>query len=102
MVVPYNRGASYHGSDGFGDTSLPVPAVRIEKENAVLAIIRLAKNLAGELSILALGPLTNLAMAFRLEPSIIPLIKNICHMGGNIEGCFAISRIKLRFNLCIF
>lgn len=122
MIVPYNRGTSYHGSDGFGDAGLPVPIVRIERENAVLGIIRLAKrfpgttiyvniccflkelfieqhvvkivqsssrdfrSVAGELSILALGPLTNLAMAFRLEPTIIPLIKNICHMGGNIEG----------------
>lgn len=74
---------------------MPIPMVRIENENAVLGIIRLAKmfpgmlicvvvaasdkiymeivlgsiedfrSIAGELSILALGPLTNLA--FRLE-----------------------------------
>lgn len=63
---------------------------------------RFSVFLVGELSILALGPLTNLAFAFRLEPNVIPLIKNICLMGGNIEGYFVFNHYALCSNLSSF
>ncbi|CAG7822583.1 unnamed protein product [Allacma fusca] len=85
MVVPYERGPSYHGSDGFGDANLPIIEAEIKEENAILALIRLAKTFSGQLSILALGPLTNIALAARLDPSFSKHIKEICLMGGNTQ-----------------
>lgn len=55
MVVPFNRLASYHGSDGFGEANLPVPVIRIEKENAALGIIRLAKMYPGNVHVYVIG-----------------------------------------------
>ena len=41
---------------------------------------------AGQISILALGPLTNLALAIRLDPSIIPLTREVIVMGGSFNA----------------
>lgn len=79
---------NYHGDDGFGDADLPPIEAVLEAEHGVLALIRLAEEKKGLLSVLALGlgPLTNLAMAIRLKPEIKDFFKEIVVMGGNIEG----------------
>jgi purine nucleosidase len=45
-------------------------------------MIEIIKSLPNECEVLCLGPLTNLAMAIRLDPSIIELTKKVCIMGG--------------------
>jgi len=76
----------YFGEDGFGDANLPTIPTRVEEEHAVNAIIRLAKTYQGELVIVCLGPLTNLAMALNVEPKISDWIKEVYILGGNING----------------
>lgn len=49
---------------------------------AVAHIIRLVRENPGKISILAIGPLTNLALAFRQAPDIVPLIRRVVIMGG--------------------
>ncbi|BDC18310.1 nucleoside hydrolase [Acidianus sp. HS-5] len=71
-----------HGSNGIGDWKIPEPKISPEKEHAVDAIIRLSKEYEGELEILAVSPLTNLALAYLKDPDIVKRIKKIWIMGG--------------------
>lgn len=59
--------------------------VSVSDENAVTWIIDTIKANPDEVTILALGPLTNLALAFRMASEIVPLIKRIVYMGGAVE-----------------
>lgn len=72
-----------HGADGFGDTDVAAGySPVVEKESAADAIVRLVRSAPGEISILALGPLTNLALALDRDPGIAPLVKEVVAMGG--------------------
>lgn len=79
---------AFFGSDGFGDAKNlpPVHHQQVDQEHAVNAMIRLAETYKGRLTIIALGPLTNLAMAVKLKPEIKSFIKEIYVLGGNSEG----------------
>ncbi len=79
--------ASYvHGRDGFGDIGYAAAARRAEAEHAALAMIRLSHAHAGELVVCMLGPLTNLAVALKLDPSLPRRIGRIVVMGGAVTG----------------
>lgn len=56
-----------------------------EATHGVDFLVQAIKANPGEVTILALGPLTNLALAFRKDPEIVPLIKRIVYMGGAID-----------------
>lgn len=71
-----------HGADGMGDMDLSPPTLEQEHLHAVDAIIHYAEKYAGELEIVTLGPLTNLAMAVLKSPAIIEKIKHVFVMGG--------------------
>lgn len=79
--------ASYvHGRDGFGDIGY-VPASRpAEAEHAALAMIRLSHEHAGCLVVCMLGPLTNLAVALKLDPTLPQRVGRIVVMGGAVTG----------------
>ncbi|BBL46783.1 nucleoside hydrolase [Metallosphaera sedula] len=71
-----------HGENGMGGWKIPEPKKRPEKEKAVDAIVRLSRENQGELEMLAISPLTNLALAYLREPSIVKWIKKVWIMGG--------------------
>jgi purine nucleosidase len=78
--------AYVHGQDGFGDTGY-APAVRgAETEHAALAILRLSHVHAGRLLLVALGPLTNLALALKLDPTLPERVGRLVVMGGAVNG----------------
>ena len=78
--------AYVHGQDGFGDTG-HAPAQRAAQgEHAALAIIRIAKENPGCLLLVTLGPLTNLALAVRLDPDLPSRIGRLVVMGGAVTG----------------
>jgi purine nucleosidase len=85
LVCGKDEYEAFHGQDGFGDHYDPIPP-KLESEHGALAIIRYAHQYKNGLSILALGPLTNLALAVRMDPSIKDCVKDIYLMGGNSEG----------------
>lgn len=79
--------ASYvHGRDGFGDIDYPPAAKQAEAEHAASAILRLSHVHAGRLVLCMLGPLTNLAVALKLDPSLPGRIGRIVVMGGAVTG----------------
>ncbi len=58
-------------------------AQRPEKDTAVSFIIRTIEKYPGQVTILAIGPLTNIAMVLRLRPDLASAIKHLVFMGGN-------------------
>lgn len=86
-LVEGGANASFvHGEDGLGDVGIPVSKRRAENEPAALALIRLAKENPGELDLIAIGPLTNLALALRLDPELPTRYKRLVIMGGAYLG----------------
>lgn len=79
--------ASYvHGRDGFGDIGYELAHLQPETEHAALAILRESHAHAGKLLLVTLGPLTNLALALRLDPSLPSRIDRLVVMGGAVTG----------------
>jgi purine nucleosidase len=86
LLHPAADAAYVHGRDGFGDIGYP-PASRVEEtEHAALAILRLSHEHAGELLLVALGPLTNIALALKLDPTLPQRIKRFVVMGGAVSA----------------
>ncbi|CAQ83862.1 MULTISPECIES: nucleoside hydrolase [Photorhabdus] len=71
-----------HGNDGMGDMNLPESPLIAENKHAVDAIIDIVKKFPGEIEIITLGPLTNIAMAVLKEPDLHKFVKVIYIMGG--------------------
>ncbi|CAH1643203.1 unnamed protein product [Spodoptera littoralis] len=62
----------FYGMDGLGDNGYEAPStIKIEKNPAAVALIELSKKYEGELIVVAIGPLTNIALAVRLDPDFI-------------------------------
>ncbi|MBC7990867.1 MAG: nucleoside hydrolase [Luteimonas sp.] len=79
--------ASYvHGRDGFGDIGYAPAARAVDQEHAALALIRLSHVHRGRLVLVMLGPLTNLAVALKLDPALPQRIARIVVMGGAVTG----------------
>ena len=70
-----------HGTDGMGEMNLPDPKTPLTPGNGVLKMIEEIYRYKGQLEIVALGPLTDIALAVRLDPGIVPLIKRLVIMG---------------------
>ncbi|XP_050418774.1 nucleoside hydrolase isoform X3 [Patella vulgata] len=79
---------NYHGNDGFGDVpdDDPPDYNLIQSKHGVQALIDLSKQYPGKLTLVALGPLTNLSLAIRLDPTFGERLKSCFIMGGNYKG----------------
>lgn len=86
VFVPREDAAHVHGRDGFGDVGFEPVARRAGSEHAALAILRLSHQYAGELLLVALGPLTNIALALKLDPTLPSRIKRFVVMGGAVSA----------------
>jgi len=74
------------GTDGLGDAKIRHDRVRNpEKMNAVWKIIELVKAYPNQIEMVCLGPLTNLALAIRLEPTLPRLLKRVVVMSGTLK-----------------
>jgi purine nucleosidase len=76
----------FHGQDGLGDSGYPPSPRQVADEHAVHALIRLANESPGELTLAAIGPLTNVALALRLDPALPQKYDRLVVMGGAIRG----------------
>jgi len=88
-----------HGSDGFGDTGYFASRRLPEEEHAASAIVRLARERPGELVLVALAPLTNLAIALRLDPTLPERVARLVVMGGAVTGRGNTERVPAEFNI---
>jgi len=86
LLHPSPDAGYVHGQDGFGDVGYPLPAGQAEAEHAALAILRLSHEYSGRLLLVALGPLTNIALALKLDPTLPQRIARFVVMGGAVTG----------------
>ena len=99
LVATPEDAAFVHGRDGFGDVGFDDPRRTAETEHAANALVRLARERPGELTYVMLGPLTNLALALRLDPMLPSRVKRLVVMGGAVTGRGNIDRLPVEFNI---
>ncbi|GAB3560995.1 purine nucleosidase [Actinopolyspora lacussalsi] len=95
MDVPVARGAdrpllrapdtasTVHGATGLGDVVLPTAKSEPDTRHAVDFIIDTVAASPGEISLVAVGPLTNVALALRKEPRLAEWVREFVVMGGS-------------------
>jgi len=99
LVHPATDAAFVHGADGFGDAGYAKAARAAESEHAALAILRLSHVHAGQLMFVAMAPLTNLALALRLDPTLPQRVVRLVIMGGAVTGRGNTERVPAEFNV---
>src|SRR5258706_6444648 len=99
-LVVESRDASYvHGTDGLGDAGFPESKRKPESEHASNALVRMANESPGEITLVAIGPLTNLAVALRLDPDLPSKFKKLLIMGGAIHSRGNVENVTAEFNI---
>jgi len=76
----------WHGKNGLADIQLPEPKCKVDPRFAPDLIIELVHKYPHEITLIPIGPLTNIALAVSKDPSIVGLVKDIVIMGGSISG----------------
>ncbi|KAK3590504.1 hypothetical protein CHS0354_037551 [Potamilus streckersoni] len=78
----------YHGKDGFGDVpdSNAPTKENMQTEHGVQALLRMSKEHEGEITLICIGPLTNVAIATRMDPDFGKRLKACYIMGGNYRA----------------
>ncbi|THG08964.1 hypothetical protein TEA_006964 [Camellia sinensis var. sinensis] len=80
-----------HGSDGLGNISLPPPKSKKIEKTASEFLVDMVSKYPGEVSILALGPLTNFALAMKRDSSFARKVKRVVILGGSF---FALGNVN--------
>ncbi|HEY5629165.1 MAG TPA: nucleoside hydrolase, partial [Candidatus Limnocylindrales bacterium] len=112
-AVPVHAGASgplrrplrtaqfVHGQDGMGDIGLPLAGRTPASDDAVGVLVReIAGRPAGSVTLVTLGPLTNVALAFRRDPSLATRLGALVIMGGTADAIGNISAVA-EFNIWV-
>lgn len=71
-----------HGADGLGNQNFPPPAGKPIEQSAAAFLVEQAKLYPGKVTVVALGPLTNIALAIELDPGFSKNIGQIVLLGG--------------------
>lgn len=82
LVRPHRDAIYFHDEAGLGGARLPVSSRSVAADKGPAAIIRLARGRPEELTLVTLGPLTNLAIALNVEPNLPNMLKSVVVMGG--------------------
>ncbi|MHB1499831.1 MAG: nucleoside hydrolase [Candidatus Dormibacteria bacterium] len=86
LAQPLLTAEHVHGQDGLGNTNQPAPTRAAAPGSAAEQIVRMAHAHPGEFTLVAIGPLTNLALALLLDPELPRLIPEVYVMGGAVEA----------------
>ncbi|HZQ25434.1 MAG TPA: nucleoside hydrolase [Terriglobales bacterium] len=76
----------WHGKNGLADIELPAATCRADPRFGSDLIIELVHKYPHEITLIPIGPLTNIALAVSKDPSIAGLVKEVVIMGGSISG----------------
>jgi purine nucleosidase len=76
----------WHGKNGLANVELPPSKCKVDSRFGPDVIIQLIHASPHEITLVPVGPLTNIALAVEKDPSIVPLVKEVILMGGSISG----------------
>ncbi len=73
-----------HGKNGFGDIAIPEPSNSAVLQSADEFLIDQVMSDPGQITVIAIGPLTNVALAIKKEPAFLKNLKQLVVMGGAV------------------
>ena len=76
----------WHGKNGLANVELPPSKCKVDSRFGPDLIIEMVHAAPHEITLVPVGPLTNIALAVLKDPSIVPLVKEVILMGGSISG----------------
>jgi purine nucleosidase len=76
----------WHGKNGLANIDLPPSKCKVDAGFGPDLIIQLVHASPHEITLVPVGPLTNIALSIEKDPSIVPLVKEVILMGGSIKG----------------
>jgi len=76
----------WHGKNGLANIELSPSKCKVDPRFGPDLIIQLVHASPHEITLVPVGPLTNIALAVEKDPSIVPLVKEVILMGGSISG----------------
>jgi purine nucleosidase len=76
----------WHGKNGLANVELPPSKCKVDPRFGPDLIIEMVHAAPHEITLVPVGPLTNIALAVLKDPSIVPLVKEVILMGGSISG----------------
>jgi len=76
----------WHGKNGLANVDLPPSKCKVDSRYGPDLIIEMVHAAPHEITLVPVGPLTNIALAVEKDPSIVPLVKEVILMGGSITG----------------
>jgi inosine-uridine nucleoside N-ribohydrolase len=86
LVRPLSTATRYHGVDGLGDVPGWEPVrTDVVPRDAVAVLLDAARRHGPDLTIVALGPLTNLALALRTDAAVMKRVGRLVAMGGAVD-----------------
>jgi purine nucleosidase len=86
LTRPLETAQFVHGQDGMGDFGLPLRGRSPTSGHAVEVLLETIHRFAGDIALVTLGPLTNIAVALRQDPSMAQAVAECIIMGGTGYG----------------
>jgi purine nucleosidase len=86
LVRPLETTPETHGPKGIGYAEVPEAQRALSERHAADLLIEEARARPGELTLVTLGPLTNLAVALTREPALPSLLRRLVMMGGSYRS----------------
>jgi purine nucleosidase len=86
LVRPLITGQDVHGESGMGRAEPPHPPAPAADPTAAAELVRLAREHEGRLTLVTLGPLTNIATAVLLDPAFLTRFRRVVSMAGAADG----------------
>jgi len=88
LARPHRDAVYFHHENGMGGAQIPASSREVGQLKGPAAMIHLARQRPGEITLVCLGPLTNLAIALNVEPAMTELLAGVALMGGayNVPG----------------
>lgn len=83
-IAPNRPSYDVHGANGFGGIEIPASTRQPSSLSAAEYLVEKTREHPGEITICAVGPLTNLARALELDPSVTGRVRQVVVMGGAV------------------
>jgi inosine-uridine nucleoside N-ribohydrolase len=75
-----------HGENGLGGAVFPEPKIKPVAEPAAKVISQIVRKYPGEITLITIGPLTNIATALNMDSELARMVKSLVMMGGSLSG----------------